>query len=257
MVINKIEPWIMILKSVPTKLARSAKIGYVIDYPQLNFNQLYRTFHSPISDLDCGQKCAHHHPHGIPFCCDICHAIPAAYDSEWEFLQKHTDLWHLWDKDDCKSQNGTQEEAIDDLPENMVLMACKGVQDCQRPYRAISCRQFPFFPYVTADFRFIGLAYEWEFENQCWVISHLDQVSDLYRQEFIQTFDEIFNLWPEEMESYAVKSEEMRAAFIQKRYRIPILHRNGKSYLLSPGNERLRIVSAENFRVFNPYKKVE
>jgi hypothetical protein len=238
---------------VPTKLARSAKIGFVIDYPQLNFNKLYRSFLSPICELDCGKKCATHHPLGIPFCCDICHAIPAAYDSEWEYLQKHTDLWHLWNKDDCKSENGIQEVLIDNLPENMVLLACKGVQDCQRPYRTISCRQFPFFPYVTADFRFIGLAYEWEFENQCWVISHLDQVSDMYRQEFIQTFDELFNLWPEEMESYAVKSEEMRSAFIQKRYRIPILHRNGKNYLLSPLNENIRITSAKNFRVFNPY----
>jgi hypothetical protein len=75
----------------------------------------------------------------------------------------------------------------------------------------------------------------------------------MYRQEFIQTFDELFNFWPEEMESYAVKSEEMRSAFIQKRYRIPILHRNGKNYLLSPRNENIRITSAKNFRVFNPY----
>jgi hypothetical protein len=246
-------PWVFISKLVPTKFARSAKMGFVIDYPQLNFNKLYRSILSPICELDCGKKCATHHPLGIPFCCDICHAIPAAYDSEWEYLQKHTDLWHLWNKDDCKSENGIQEVLIDNLPENMVLLACKGVQDCQRPYRTISCRQFPFFPYVTADFRFIGLAYEWEFENQCWVISHLDQVSDMYRQEFIQTFDELFNLWPEEMESYAVKSEEMRSAFIQKRYRIPILHRNGKNYLLSPLNENIRITSAKNFRVFNPY----
>ena len=149
----------------------------------------------------------------------------------------------------------TQEVAIDDLPENMVLLACKGVQHCQRPYRAISCRQFPFFPYVTEDFRFIGLAYEWEFENVCWVISHLDQVSDTYRMEFIQTFDEIFNLWPEEMESYAIKSEELQTAFIQRGNRIPILHRNGKNYLLSPKSENIRIVSVEKFRKFNPYRK--
>lgn len=241
-------------KSVPTKPARSAKIGYVIDYPQMDFFKLYKTFHAPISDLDCGKKCASHNSNGVPFCCDICHAIPAAYNSEWEHLKKHTDLWHLWEKDDCVSETSTQEVSIDNLPENMVLLTCKGVKHCQRPYRAISCRQFPFFPYVTADFRFIGLAYEWEFENQCWVISHLDQVSKIYRQEFTQTFDEIFNLWPEEMESYAVKSEEMRAVFIQKRYRIPILHRNGKNYLLSPRNENIRITSTKNFRVFNPYR---
>ena len=220
----------------------------------MNFGKVYHSFHAPISNLDCGKKCASFNPNGIPFCCDICHAIPAAYDSEWEYLQKRTDLWHLWKKEDCQSDKGTQEQVIEDLPDNMLLLACKGVQYCQRNYRAISCRQFPFFPYVSEDFRFIGLAYEWEFENQCWVISHLEQVSNAYRQEFVLTFDEIFNLWPEEMESYAIKSEEMREVFEQKRQRIPILHRNGKNYLLSPRNENLRISSVSKFRKFNPYR---
>ena len=85
------------------------------------------------------------------------------------------------------------------------------------------------------------MSYEWEFEHQCWIISNLDQVSSVYRFEFINTFDELFNQWPEEMESYAIKSEEMRSNFLQRGQRIPILHRNGKNYLLSPKNERLRL----------------
>ena len=219
----------------------------------MNFDKLYHSLQAPISDLDCGQKCAPFNANGIPFCCDICQAIPAAYKSEWEYLQKRTDLWHLWKKEECQSTEDGQEQAIEDLPDNMLLLACKGVQHCQRNYRAISCRQFPFFPYVSEDFRFIGLAYEWEFENQCWVISHLEQVSDAYRQEFVHTFDEIFNLWPEEMESYAIKSEEIRAEFFHRKHRIPILHRNGKNYLLSPGSENLRMTTMSKFRKFSPY----
>lgn len=224
------------------------------DYPKVNFQKLYQSFHAPISNLDCGQKCAPFNPNGIPFCCDICHAIPAAYESEWAYLKKSTDLWHVWKKEDCQSSLDSTEMNVDDLPGNMLLLTCKGVQHCQRNYRAISCRQFPFFPYVSEDFRFLGLAYEWEFESQCWVISHLEKVSDAYRQEFVQTFDEIFNLWPEEMESYAIKSEEMRAVFKQKRKRIPILHRNGKNYLLSPRDERVRIAVVTEYRKFNPYR---
>ncbi|HSM24334.1 MAG TPA: hypothetical protein VK856_05675, partial [Anaerolineaceae bacterium] len=114
--------------------------------------------------------------------------------------------------------------------------------------------QFPFFPYITNDFRFIGLAYDWEFENKCWVISHLDQVSDPYRQEFVMAFDEIFNFWPEEMESYVIKSEEMRAVFLQRNQRIPILHRNGNNFLLSPKDESIRISSPTRFRKHHPYQ---
>jgi hypothetical protein len=221
--------------------------------PIIDFPNFYARFNAPINQIDCGAKCAVHNPNGVPFCCDICHAMPAAYHEEWNYLQNNTDLWHVWKTDDCKSQNATFDQSNLDLPENMLLLACKGAQYCQREFRALSCRQFPFFPYVTADFRFLGLAYEWEFEHQCWVISHLDVVSKTYRNEFIATFDEIFNLWPEEMESYAIKSEEMRAVFLQRKQRIPILHRNGKDYLLSPKEERIQVVQSSKFRTFAPY----
>lgn len=225
----------------------------MINYPKINFSDLYHSFHSPIASLDCGQKCALHNQGGIPFCCDICQAIPAAYDSEWHYLNQNTDLWHVWDREDNLACERPLEKSEEDLPENMVLIACKGVQFCQRSFRALSCRQFPFFPYVTEDFRFIGLSFYWEFVHQCWVISHLEQVTETYRREFVQTFDELFNLWPEEMESYAIKSDEMRVAFIQNKQRIPILHRNGHDYLLSPGNETLRRVSANQFKKYKPY----
>ena len=43
---------------------------------------LYNNFNAPIARLDCGKKCAPHNPNDVPFCCDICHAVPAAYDGE-------------------------------------------------------------------------------------------------------------------------------------------------------------------------------
>jgi hypothetical protein len=129
-----------------------------------------------------------------------------------------------------------------------------GPANCQRQYRAVSCRQFPFFPYVTADYRFLGLTYEWHFEQSCWVISHMDLVTSAFRREFINTFDELFALWQDEFESYAVMSEQMRTHFKRSGRRIPILHRNGKNYLLSPGNERLTRVAPEEYKKFGPYK---
>jgi len=219
----------------------------------MNFENMYRDFHSPITSLDCGQKCAPRNPGGAPFCCDICQAIPAVYDSEWQYLKRNTDLWHLWSNEDQHNCQSTADDSNDDVPENMLLVACKGVDYCQRNFRALSCRQFPFFPYVTEDFRFIGLTYYWDFSHQCWIISNLNQVTDTYRREFVQTFDDLFNLWPEEMESYAIKSEEMRAEFIRKKRRIPILHRNGNDYLLSPKSEKLHLSSADKFLKFDPF----
>src|SRR5512139_3717464 len=67
----------------------------------LDIRQLYDYFDAPMVPLDCGTKCAVHNPSGKPFCCDICHAVPATYRQEWDYLQQNTDLWHAWRGDEC------------------------------------------------------------------------------------------------------------------------------------------------------------
>ncbi len=225
--------------------------------PKLDIRRLYNRFNAPVTDFDCGAKCAPHNPTGKPFCCDICQAVPAAYRQEWAFLREKTDLWHAWRGNECQTDPMDPADLQSETPEHMLLLACKGPAHCQRDFRAVSCRQFPFFPFITADDRFIGLAYEWEFEATCWVISNLSAVTDTYRKEFIRFYDELFALWPEEYESYVIRSEEMRTVFAQEKRRIPILHRNGSDYLLSPGSERLRRVAPEQFLQFGPYQGLD
>jgi hypothetical protein len=208
--------------------------------PQINFRQLYDQFDQSITEDDCGKHCVGHNPSGKPFCCDICQAVPAVYTDEWTYLNQATRLWRPWLGTECAGQDQRTAELRESTPENMVLLACLGPDQCQRNYRALSCRQFPFFPYITEDFRFIGLAYEWHFEPTCWLINHLDLVRQSYRQEFVAAFDYVFDQWPDEMESYADLSAEMRDVFGAQGRRIPVLHRNGSDYLLSPGNDRLR-----------------
>ena len=221
--------------------------------PQLDIRRLYDRFTSPIAALNCGAMCKPHNPSGKPYCCDICQAVPAAFHIEWEYFKTNTDLWHLWRGDECPGDSSNPGDLDEETPNHMCLLACQGPQHCQREFRALSCRQFPFFPYVTADYRFLGLACEWEFEPVCWVISHLDQVSESYRLEFVRTYDELFALWQEEFESYAAKSEQMRARFTALKRRIPLLHRRGGWYLLSPGSERLARVDPRTLRRFGPY----
>lgn len=224
--------------------------------PKLDVRALYDRFDAPVCNLDCGLKCAPFNPDGSgkPVCCDICQAVPVAYKQEWEYLKAHTDLWHLWSGDECEADPCDPVDLQADTPEHLLLLACKGPALCQRSYRASSCRQFPFFPYVTNDYRLIGLAYEWDFEPTCWVISHLDQVTLEYRREFIRFYDDMFNQWPEEFESYAALSADMREAFAKQRRRIPLLHRNGGYYLLSPANENLARIDACALKKFGPYR---
>jgi hypothetical protein len=213
--------------------------------PRIDVRRVYDGFNEPVTAVDCGTMCAPCNPTGKPFCCDICQAVPAVYRQEWAYLRQNTDLWHAWRGDECAQESANPEILRAETPENMSLLACKGPAYCQREFRALSCRQFPFFPFITSDYRFIGLAYDWAFESTCWVISHLNLVREAYRSEFIRTFDMLFDLWPEEMEGYAIHSEQMREHFAQNKRRIPILHRRGGLYLLSPGSEQIRKVNRD------------
>jgi hypothetical protein len=222
--------------------------------PLINIRDHYDRFDTPVVPFDCGQKCAPHNPSGKPFCCDICHAVPSAYHQEWAYLKRNTDLWHPWRGDECEGNPEDPAALGAETPETMRLLACLGPDRCQREYRSFSCRQFPFFPYITSDYAFLGLAYNWEFEDSCWVISNLDQVSPAYLEEFVRFYDDFFSTWPHELEHFAARSEEMREHFMAHKRSIPIFHRDGGCYLLRPINERLRPVDPERLPQFDPYK---
>ena len=221
--------------------------------PRLNIRQMYDLFGMPVTAVDCGEFCAPHNPSGKPFCCDICQAVPAAYRQEWDYLKNNTDLWHIWLGTECPGDDTDPIGLIEDTPDYMLLLACKGPAECQRAYRALSCRQFPFFPYITTTGDFIGLAYDWAFEPHCWVISNLGCVTDAYREAFVQTYNRLFESVPDDMESYAIYSGQMREYFAGRRRRIPLLHRDGGFYLVSPGSERLQSISVDRLKKFGPY----
>jgi hypothetical protein len=136
----------------------------------------------------------------------------------------------------------------------MIALACLGPARCQRPNRVLSCRAFPFFPYITSDYRFLGLACEWEFESVCWVISNLQSVTDKYRTEFLRTFDHLLATFDDVFENYAYHSERMRQHYYSHKKRFHLLHRNGRAYLVSPLSERMRRVDAASLPRFGFYR---
>jgi hypothetical protein len=206
----------------------------------VGFASLYAQFHSPITELDCGRKCSPYNENGVPFCCDTKHTIPTAYLEEWQYLENATDLWHIWQAESDSETNWLQSMT----PEGQRLIACQGHELCQRDFRSVTCRSFPFFPYIS---------YYWEYEDRCWVISNLDLVQPGYRQEFIAAFDLIFKQLPEEWEIFRSHSRIMRNIFAQRSRAIPLLHRNGRNYTISPSTGRLRCLSLRKYPKFGVY----
>jgi hypothetical protein len=217
--------------------------------PEIDFAQLYLKFNAPIVALNCGEKCSPHNEHGIPFCCDIHHAVPSAYIEEWEFLRSRTRLWSLWQGEERSDVQFLKEQT----PEGQVLIACLGHTHCERENRSITCRAFPFFPYITLSEDFIGMSYYWEYEEQCWVISHLSAVVENYRTEFFSAFDHLFSRFPKDKEAFHYHSKRMRRAFGRQKRLIPILHRDGGDYLLIPHDGSMQPISLDRMAKFGPY----
>jgi hypothetical protein len=106
----------------------------------VGFPAIYASFRSPIAEFDCGKKCAPYNENGVPFCCDTGHAVPTAYNEEWEYLRVNTVLWHLWEAED----NQETERLLSETPDGQVLIACLGHEHCQRGFRAFPAGHFPF-----------------------------------------------------------------------------------------------------------------
>jgi len=221
----------------------------LFDMSSINYAQLHARFNAPISEFNCGDRCAPHNEKGVPFCCDLGHAIPTAYEGEWDYLRKNTDLWRLWEADNPKETRRLQAQA----PEGQVLVACLGHELCQREFRSMTCRSFPFFPYLNWQGEFLGLSYYWEYEDRCWIISNLHVVSPKYRSEFVAVYDEIFEKIPDERDNFRSFSENMRRVFGRRRRTIPLLHRNGWTYKVTPGTGRMRRIPVEKLPLFGPY----
>jgi hypothetical protein len=211
---------------------------------------LYSLFTSAITGLDCGSKCAPFNGNGVPFCCDTDHAIPTAYLAEWEYLCKNSNQWHLWEGDQTSEVVHLKHQ----VPPGQVLLTCLGHKLCLRNSRSIACRAFPFFPYISQQKEFLGLSYYSEYEERCWVISNLDRILPEYIAEFIATFDILLKLEPQEVETFFYHSMMMRRIYGRRHRTIPVIHRNGCLYQVTPKNGTLRRVMLDKLPKYGPYQ---
>ena len=219
-----------------------------------DFSHLYARFSAAVTALDCGDRCGPHNVGGVPFCCDLSHTIPSAYPEEWDYLRGSTSLWHRWQPSDPD----LEEEMARKVPPGHVLIACLGHRQCQREFRSITCRTFPFFPYFDLRKRFIGLAPYWEYEDRCWVISHLDQVSAEFRRQFTAAYEWLFEHYPDEIQAYIFQSIRMRRIFGRRRRSIVILPRGHEdepfAYKVAPGSGDKRRVALSGLPAYGIYR---
>lgn len=213
------------------------------------YESLYAGFESPLSKFDCGQYCAPHNG-GQPVCCSTTHCIPVVRRDEWKFLESRTDLWHKY-----KPQTNAEKKIKDELPRDILLIECKGAALCERENRSLSCRAFPFFPYITKEYEFVGLTYYWHFEDLCWVVSNMQIVEPEFVREFVSTFELLFRRIPGELEVFRDYSATMRRAFSRMKRTIPMIGRDGGFFEVIPSTGEIRPAAVEKFPKHGPYQE--
>ena len=212
------------------------------------FEELYQGFPSALSEIDCGLKCGPHNDRGVPVCCDIRLTIPSAYESEWEFLQERTDLWRPW-----SSSNDPDNPFEDEIQDGQVLLQCQGHEKCQRPYRTLTCRAFPFFPYLDSRGDFLGLAYYPDYRESCWMISNLELVTNQYRREFRQAYLEIFTRFPTSREIFARYAAFVRTETASQGEQITVLDFADGVFLVDPDSEEITPIDYSDLQAYGVF----
>lgn len=212
------------------------------------FEDTYQIFSLPLSNVDCGEKCGPHNEYGVPVCCDINLIIPSAFKEEWEYLEGKTDLWQPW-----SSSNPIDAGLENDVQDGQVLLKCLGYQYCQRSFRTLTCRAFPFLPYLDSRSNFLGLVYFQDFRDQCWIISNLSVVTTDYKAEFHQAFEHLFKQYPGSKESYSQYSSYIREENALSGDKIILLDFEGNVFLMDPDSEISHQVGYDDLESFGPF----
>ncbi len=67
-------------------------------------------------------------------------------------LRSRSKLWSIYEPTDAAGR-----EIVRDMHKDCRAVECKGPPFCERDNRSVSCRAFPFYPYMTKDDELIGL----------------------------------------------------------------------------------------------------
>ena len=212
------------------------------------FRDLYRGFEMPLSELDCGLKCGPYNDYGVPVCCDIHLVVPSAFEMEWGYLQQNTDLWRPW------SSSGLIDQELDEqVQDGQVLLECKGYKECQRPFRTLTCRAFPFYPYLTSQDVFFGLAYYTDFRQECWIISNLSVVSPEFKAAFRTTFKKVFDLFPKSRRNFLEFCQYVREEAASRDEPVVALDFQAGVGMIDPATESFTEVDYQDLDAYGPF----
>ena len=164
-------------------------------------------------------------------------------------MKEKTDLWQPW-----SSSNPIDADLENDVQDGQVLLKCLGYQHCQRPFRTLTCRAFPFFPYLDSRGNFLGLVYFQEYRE-----SVLDNQQSLRRYPLTIRLNSSRRL-----SSFLSNTRNLKRVILSIRLisgienalsgdKIILLDFDRKRILLDPDSEISHQVGYEDLESFGPF----
>ena len=175
--------------------------------------------------------------------------VPLVQKAEWRLLKSRSDLWHRF-----KPYDRASRLIVQDLHHSCTAIECKGVAFCERENRSMACRAFPFYPYITRAGEFVGLAYYWDFEHSCWVISNMQIVDRAFVREFVEAHEMVFAVDKDEFDTFKEQSASMRRVFSRRKSIIPLIGRDGGFFKVLPKSGRIVPADPAKFPKHGPYR---
>ena len=187
-----------------------------------DFRTLYQNFESAPATFDCGKKCAPFND-GEPFCCDTGWIVPIAFNEEWNYLEKKTNLWH-----EFRPRNSDEFDLIEEIDEDeSTFIECRGVKYCERGNRSISCRTFPYEPYFDTKANLLGLVYNRVIEDKCYLVDRHSIVTKKFIRQYLDFCERFFKLLPSEKELYIEQSRIYRNQMSRRKKPVVVLTLDG------------------------------
>jgi hypothetical protein len=149
--------------------------------------------------------------------------VPIAFKDEWKYLEKKTNLWH-----EFRPRNSDEFDLIDEIDEDeSVFIECKGVKYCERENRSISCRTFPFEPYLDTRGNLLGLVYNRVIEDKCYLVDRPQIVTKEFVRQYMRFIEKFFKMLPSEKELYMEQSRIYRNLISRRKKPLVVLTEKG------------------------------
>ncbi|MCC6782724.1 MAG: hypothetical protein IT457_07750 [Planctomycetes bacterium] len=183
--------------------------------------ELHALLTAPVTSFDCGTLCAPGNG-GVPVCCQNHTIMPVLYAAEFALLERRSRMWTRY-----VPQNEGERELAAELRPCELFATCKGAAHCEREHRALSCRTFPFEPYLAHDDTLCGLVFAWDLAALCPLIGSGHRIEPRFLEQTLTAFTKLFAWAPDELELWRGNSRTLRRSFARSAARISVYRPDG------------------------------